>query len=331
MTREKSLSTVSPVRELIITRVFNAPRELVFEAWIEREHLERWWGPHGFTNPVCEVDARPGGGIRIDMTGPDGVVYPMTGVFHEIVKPERLVFTTWAHMEPGGNPGLEIHNTVTFAEQDGKTALTLKVVVVKAAPEMAGPLEGMEIGWTQSLERLENELKDPADREFFIVRGFDAPRDLVFKAWTEADRLVRWFGPKGFAMLTCKLDLRPGGVFHYSMRSPDGQDMWGKWVFREIITPERLTFVVSFSDENGGVTRNPFAPDSPLEHLGTVTFAELGGRTILTIRSAAIDATETQRKAFGALNEMRRKGWSGTLDQLAEVLADCQAGEEAKM
>jgi len=141
-------------REFVFTRVFDAPRELVFKAWTDPKHVAQWWGPHGFTNPVCELDVRPGGGIRIQMRGPDGTVYPMTGVFDEIVEPERLVFTS-AALDEEGNPLFEVLNTVTFAAQDGKTTLTLQPRVVKRTAEAAPYLQGMEAGWTQSLERLE--------------------------------------------------------------------------------------------------------------------------------------------------------------------------------
>ena len=141
-------------RVLIVERVFDAPRELVFKAWTDPKHVAQWWGPKGFTNPVCELDVRPGGAIRIDMRGPDGVVYPMKGVFHEIVEPERLVFTSSAIEDEAGNPGLEALNAVTFAEHNGKTKLTLQVVVVKSAPEAEAALDGMEEGWNQSLDRL---------------------------------------------------------------------------------------------------------------------------------------------------------------------------------
>jgi uncharacterized protein YndB with AHSA1/START domain len=141
-------------RELVITRVFDAPRQLVFKAWTDPKHLAQWWGPKGFTNPVCELDVRPGGAILIHMRGPDGVVYPMKGVFHEIVAPERLVFTTSAFEDAEGNPLLEDLNTVTFEEQGGKTKLTLRAIVVKSAPEVEAALAGMEEGWSQSLDRL---------------------------------------------------------------------------------------------------------------------------------------------------------------------------------
>jgi uncharacterized protein YndB with AHSA1/START domain len=145
-------------RDLVITRVFDAPRELVYKAWTDQRLLARWWGPRGFTNPVCEIDVRPGGGIRIDMTGPDGTVYPMKGLFHEIAPPGRLVITTSAFEDVGGKALLEVLNTVTFAELVGKTELTMHAVVVKSSPETEAALDGMEEGWSQSLDRLAEEL-----------------------------------------------------------------------------------------------------------------------------------------------------------------------------
>jgi uncharacterized protein YndB with AHSA1/START domain len=104
------------------------------------------------------LDVRPGGAIRIDMRGPDGVVYPMKGVFHEIIGQKRLVFTSSAFEDEEGNSKLEVLNAVTFTERDGKTELTLHAAVVKSAPEVAAALEGMEEGWSQSLDRLAEHL-----------------------------------------------------------------------------------------------------------------------------------------------------------------------------
>lgn len=139
--------------DLVMTRVFDAPRDLVFKAWTETKHVAQWWGPKSFTNPVCEMDVRPGGAIRIHMRAPDGVVYPMTGVFQEIVVPERLVFVGSA-LDDKGNSMFEVLNTVTFADQRGKTALTLQLCVIKATAAAPQYLKGMEMGWTQSLDRL---------------------------------------------------------------------------------------------------------------------------------------------------------------------------------
>ena len=139
--------------DLVMTRVFDAPRELVFKAWTETKHLAQWWGPKRFTNPVCEMDVRVGGAIRIHMRAPDGVVYPMTGVFQEIVVPERLVFVSSA-LDDRGNSMFDVLSTVTFGDQRGKTALTLQLRVIKATAVAPQYLKGMEMGWTQSLDRL---------------------------------------------------------------------------------------------------------------------------------------------------------------------------------
>ncbi len=141
-------------REITATRIFDAPRELVWQAWTDPEHLARWWGPEGFSNPVCEVDLRPGGAIHIVMRAPDGAEHPMRGIFREIAKPERLVFTAFP-VDPAGNPLLEQHTVISFADRGGKTELTVRASAVAVAPIAAQFLKGMDAGWTQSIDRLE--------------------------------------------------------------------------------------------------------------------------------------------------------------------------------
>ncbi len=140
-------------RELVLTRRLDVPRELVFKAWIDPQQMAKWWGPKGFTNPVCEMDARPGGSLRIVMRGPDGAEHPMTGVFCQVTEPERLVFTAVAR-DTQGNPLLESLTTVAFAKNGGCTQLTVEAGAVGLAPIARQMLNGMEAGWTQSLERL---------------------------------------------------------------------------------------------------------------------------------------------------------------------------------
>jgi uncharacterized protein YndB with AHSA1/START domain len=140
-------------RELVITRVFDAPRRRVFKMWTDPKHVAQWWGPNGFTNPVCEIDPRPGGAIRIVMRAPDGAEHPMIGMFREIVEPERLVFTNIA-VDEDGNHLLEGLTTVTFAEHGGKTRLTLQTRAVGLVARAVSMIEGMEAGWTQSIDRL---------------------------------------------------------------------------------------------------------------------------------------------------------------------------------
>jgi uncharacterized protein YndB with AHSA1/START domain len=157
MTEASSAVTNPMERELVLTRVFDAPRSLVFKAWTVSEHLAQWWGPRGFTNPVCEVDPRPGGKIRIVMRAHYGVDHPMIGVFQEVVEPERIVFTNIA-VDGDGNTVLEGLTTVTFDEHDGKTTLTLKTRAVAVVAHAAEFLKGMDAGWTQSIDKLEEYL-----------------------------------------------------------------------------------------------------------------------------------------------------------------------------
>jgi uncharacterized protein YndB with AHSA1/START domain len=140
-------------REITITRMFDAPRAVVFRAWTDAGQLAQWWGPKGFTNPVCEIDVRVGGAIRIHMRSPDGDIYPMKGEFREIVPPERLVFTNIA-VDAAGSPIIEGLTTVTFAEKGGKTTMTLHTHGRAVVDYAVGYLKGMEAGWTGSIDKL---------------------------------------------------------------------------------------------------------------------------------------------------------------------------------
>ncbi len=147
--------------EVTITRVFDAPRALVFEAWTDPQHLARWWGPEGFTNPVCEFDARVGGALRIHMRGPDGMIYPMKGVIREIVAPERLVFSSVAMTRQAsicskGSPPSPSPN------ENGKTTMTMHTRAAAVAEIGISYLQGMEAGWTQSIDRLKGLLAHAA-------------------------------------------------------------------------------------------------------------------------------------------------------------------------
>ncbi len=164
-------------------------------------------------------------------------------------------------------------------------------------------------------------LAETFSKEFVIERVFDAPRDLVWKVFTERDHLMNWWGPKGFKMIVGELDLKPGGHFHYGMQAPDGSEMWGKWVFREIVKPERMVFVSSFSDKDGGLTRHPMAPTWPIQMLGTMILAEKDGKTLLVNRVVALNASDEERTTFEGNFDSMKMGWGGTWDQLAAYLA----------
>ena len=162
---------------------------------------------------------------------------------------------------------------------------------------------------------------ESTDRALVVTRVFDAPRELMWKALTEPERLERWWGPKGFTSRIHKLELRPGGTFLYSQRNAEGLEMWGKWVYREIIAPERLVFVSSFTDEKGNPARNPFEPNWPLETLGISTFTEDRGRTTATVRMVPINATESEQQTFFDGTKFMEEGFAGTWDKLDKYLA----------
>jgi uncharacterized protein YndB with AHSA1/START domain len=137
--------------------MINAPQDLVFKAWTDQEQIRQWWGPEGFTNPVCIWNAQPGSTIRIEMRAPDGVVYPMDGLFREVIEPEKIVFTSIA-LDPEGNYLFEILNTVLFSREGNKTKLTMHAQVTNVTDQAEPYLAGMDAGWNQSINKLEKYL-----------------------------------------------------------------------------------------------------------------------------------------------------------------------------
>ncbi|MBX7255244.1 MAG: SRPBCC domain-containing protein [Candidatus Hydrogenedentes bacterium] len=152
-------------------------------------------------------------------------------------------------------------------------------------------------------------------------RVYEAPRELVFKAWTDPDCLSKWWGPKGMQWIGCTMDLRPGGTFLYGLKAPNGFEMWGKFVYREVTVPERLVYVVSFCDKNGAILRHPLSETWPLEVLSTLAFTEQDGKTITDSTGIPINATKEECETFEGGFDSMRKGFTGTLDQLAEFLS----------
>lgn len=162
-----------------------------------------------------------------------------------------------------------------------------------------------------------NSAKNNKPRELVITRIFDAPRELVWNAWTKPEKFMRWWGPKGFTSPVAKIDLRVGGVYLNSMRSPDGKDFWSKGVFREIVVPERLVMTDSFADEKGNTvpaSHYGMSDDFPLEMLVTVMLEEQDGKTKLTLKCSGIDGISTTDR------ENMEQGWNESFYKLAEFL-----------
>jgi uncharacterized protein YndB with AHSA1/START domain len=311
-------------REIVIRRVFDAPRPLVWKAFTEAKHIDRWWGPNGFRNATKSMDFRVGGAWRFTMHGPDGTDYRDRVVYREIVEPERMVYDHGSDIDDDPE-AFEV--TVTLNEVDGGTEVVLRSLFRTAAQCAAVKKFGAVEGGQQTLARLGGHLPsmdDAGARVFEVTRTFDAPRDLVWKAYTEAKRLAQWWGPKGFEMLRCSVDLRVGGMCLYGMKAPNGFEMWGKFIYRQIVPPDRLVFVVSFSDKDAATTRHFASPTWPLEVLNTLTLTELDGRTTVWLRGHPVNATAEERATFEAGFGSMEKGFAGTLDQLEAYLAAAQ-------
>ncbi len=297
-------------REIVMSRVFDAPRRLVFEAYTSPQHVPNWLlGPEGWTMPVCEIDLSAGGKWRFMWRHPDGRELDMHGVYREIAPPDRVVFTeSWGSERP------ETINTVTFSEADGKTTLTITVLCGSKEARDAMVKTGMTHGVSMSFDRLVTVLRRmisgvvvSTHRELVITRVFEAPREMVFKAWTDQDRLRQWWGPKNFTTPVCELDPRPGGAIKIHMRGPDGTIYQMLGFVREIVEPERLVLDSYTPDAEG----NPL-----FKVMNTVTFEERGGKTKLTVHANVTMATPAAAPAMAGMEQ----GWSETVDRLGSFV-----------
>jgi uncharacterized protein YndB with AHSA1/START domain len=156
---------------------------------------------------------------------------------------------------------------------------------------------------------------------YVIARTFEAPLAQVWKAWSEASELKAWWGPKGCTVEVASLEFRPGGFFHYNMRFANGTEWWGRFLYREIAARERIHWLNSFSNAACGITRAPFDAAIPLEILNDVGFTERGGKTAVRLRATPHGATTEEIAAFKGMHDGLEKGYGGTFDQLAAMLA----------
>lgn len=287
--------------DLVLTRWVPAPRALVWSAWTDPARLAAWWGPHDFTAPRCEVDARPGGLMRIDMRAPDGTIYPMSGEFHELSPPERLVFTS-AALDTAGAKMFEVRQTVTLAERDGGTMLTLRAeVVAMHHPDAANYLSQMELGWSSSLDKFALRVREEAEGVLIVTRRFAATPEQVFDAWLDPVSLGKWlFATPTGVMRTVEADPRVGGRFLIAeQRGAVLAEHHGE--YRVIERPHRLVF--AFADTAA-------AAKSEI----TVEIEAVAGGALLTL-------THRLDPAWQAYSDKVRGGWTMILQSLELALA----------
>ena len=302
--------------ELVMTRVFDAPRERVFEVLTKPEHLGKWWGPKGVSHPIMEIDARVGGAVFIGQRGPDGAMHYEVGVVREITAPSRFVlafhFTdanrrrialSWAGV-PSEWDGEIVHEATLVAE-GSRTRVTIRVTGFPSEKwgEMA------KYGLAESFDRLGYAVGDDmtvtptGDREIVITRTFDAPRALVYEALTNPKHVKNWWGPRQYGPVSATADFRAGGQYRFAQGSPQGEVAFSGEV-RES-SPERIVYTEEFEAMPGHAA------------VTTVTLDERAGKTRMTLRSV-YQSPEDRDAVIGSGME-----WGARLSylQLDEVLA----------
>jgi uncharacterized protein YndB with AHSA1/START domain len=312
-------------RDVVIISILNAPRALVFKTVTDPSFVPRWWGPKVYTTTVERMEVKPGGVWSFVQHGPDGKEYAFNGVYKKVDPPRMYAYTF--NFEP--MPGHEHLETLTFEEQNGKTKIT-NVVHFQSVEDRDGMLEtGLRTGSIETMNRLSELLmeiqnKNPTSKTegakaepIVFVRAFNAPRELIWKAWTEPARMMQWWGPRMFTSPFCKIDLRVGGKYLMSMRGPDGKDFWSTGVYREIVPFESIVLTDSFADEKGNIVPGTYYgmdASFPLEASITLKFEEQDGRTKFTLRYADMEGlADADRK-----NMMQ--GWEESFDKLEEYL-----------
>ena len=319
MASSKSPMTRVPAKEneIRITRVYDAPVSLVWNAWVDPEQVGQWWGPRGFTLTTKSKDVRPGGFWIYTMHGPDGVDYPNHTVFHEVEKNARLVYDHGANE----NQGPLFRVTVTFSERAGKTTIDMTMALANAEAAAQTKKFIKKAGGNATWDRLA-EFLSGTDR-FVINRSFHAPIETVFRMWTEPKHFSEWLPPTGMKMELLETDIRPGGSSFYRMYG-SGFEMFGKIQYLEVSEPERIVYTQIFCDANGNRARHPFAPIWPETMRTTVTLAEEAPEeTRVTVQwDIEGEATADERAAFRKERGGMTEGWSGSFDKLDELLGE---------
>ena len=293
-------SASAPERTLVTTRTYDAPVALVYKAWTDPKQLANWFPPEGFSSPRCELDPRPGGVFRVDMKAPEGepfngMVFPGPGVFSEVIRNERLVFTMRPEIAPGQKMP-EVTTTVHFEDLGGgRTKLTVEQTLPTVAEFEAMAKQGMKQGINESLDKLSGVLSgNPTDRGITVMgrtltlkRVYDAPRDLVWTAYTDPKHVTKWMFANDWESPHAKIDLREGGQFNIGMRpadhSEEGFDLAG--TYREVVKPERIVQVLG----DGRVM--------------TTTFEDVLGGTRLTLTVEMAMSEEQERAGYTQILE----------------------------
>jgi uncharacterized protein YndB with AHSA1/START domain len=293
-----ALATESEARTLVVTRRFAAAPEILFDAWLDPKAVGSWLfaTPDGVSQHV-EIDARIGGGFAIHEHR-DGVLATHFGEYREIVRSSRIVFT----FGPDKRGPFSLV-TVAIRPDGAGSLLTLSHAL---DPAWAKKVGGVRAGWESILEGLARAMGETgAGHTLIMHRTFEAPRILVWKAWTEAEHLLRWICPADFKVVFAENDLRLGGTWRSGMRSPAGEDFIHCGEYLEIEKPSRLVFTHRWE-------RNHLEPRADTKI--TVLLDERDGKTEMIFIHAGLATVESARS--------HKHGWTGAFENLARLMVE---------
>jgi uncharacterized protein YndB with AHSA1/START domain len=315
--------------EIKIVRLYDAPVEVVWNAWTDVEQVKKWWGPRGFTLTSHSKDLRPGGIWHYTMHGPDGTDWPNKTLYHEVVEHAKLVY------DHGGNDEQKpLFRVTALFEQVGEQT-RLEMTMTLPTPEAAEETRKMikQAGGNSTWDRLAEYLeKESTGKENFVInRAFDVPIDVMFRMWTDPEHFAKWLPPTGFEMKFLQADIRPGGSTLFEMSNASGLTMYGRAEYLKIEQPHTIVYSQQFCDADGKLSRHPMAPTWPATMLTHVTFAEEGTeegseRTRVTISwrpfGATVheEATHEELKTFIEGRAGMTIGWTGSFDKLEAYL-----------
>ena len=306
--------------ELRIERIYDAPIQMVWDAWTDPEQTAKWWGPRGFTITTHSKDLRPGGYWSYTMHGPDGTDYENKTLYHEVESCAKLVYD---HGGSDDRPPL-FRVTALFSKAGDKTKLemTMALATPEAAKETAAFIKkaGGNATWDRLSEYLE---KNSSGKETFVIhRSFEAPIERVFHMWTDPEHFSKWLASKGFTMKFIRADIRTGGNTFYVMNGPNDLKMYGKAEYLKITPPHAMVYTQQFCDENEKVSRHPLAPTWPETMLTTVTFTQEGpDRTRVKVAWEPYgQTTREELDTFVMGRAGMTQGWTGSFDKLDDYL-----------
>lgn len=314
------MTATAKANEIQITRVYDAPVALVWDAWTDLAQVAQWWGPRGFTITTKSKDLRPGGSWEYVMHGPDGTDFPNFTRYHEVEPHARLVYDHGAS-SADAKPLFRV--TVEFRDLGGKTELDMRMAFATAEAieiaRVAIKTHGGNSTWDRLAEYLEKEVTD--EEVFVINRSFDASIETMFEMWTNPEHVAKWLPPTGMTMEFRRAEIRTGSDAFFSMTN--GQfTMYGRFEYLDVRRPDRIVYTQCFTDVHENTSRLPGAPTWPEHMRTTVLLAAEGPRqTRVTVQTGVHgDATTEELAAFVAERGGMAKGWTGSFDKLDELL-----------